>query len=168
MVLKKVGGDSFLVNLLSDFILNKIPSVESSIIKVVDCGNFFIIKGKTSSKEILNISEIISEFTSIFQSYLDKRKLTHTIDLIEYDCKLDPSEEIRHRYHNSKNCSYPNENEFNNYEELVYVSSFPHGYSLSQGRLFYYYGKHIFYNIPSNYPIQSLTLTISSKKNRSE
>jgi hypothetical protein len=30
---------------------------------------------------------------------------------------------------------------------LIFCSEFPHGYSLKQGRLMYYYGKHIFYNI---------------------
>jgi hypothetical protein len=35
---------------------------------------------------------------------------------------------------------------------------------LGQGRLLYYYGKHIFYSIPSSYPYQSLTFKISSLK----
>jgi hypothetical protein len=50
-------------------------------------------------------------------------------------------------------------------DNLVSVSEFPHGYSLNQGRLLYYYGKHIVYNIPSNVPFESLTLTLSNKKN---
>jgi glucan phosphoethanolaminetransferase (alkaline phosphatase superfamily) len=44
---------------------------------------------------------------------------------------------------------------------LIYVSDFPHGYSLSQGRLLYYYGKHICYSIPSNAFVDSITLNIS-------
>ena len=40
---------------------------------------------------------------------------------------------------------------------MVTVSEFPHGYSLGQGRLLYYYGKSIFYKIPPTYPVSSLT-----------
>ena len=31
----------------------------------------------------------------------------------------------------------------------------------------YYYGKHIFYNIPYNYPFSTLTFTMSTKKDES-
>ena len=50
---------------------------------------------------------------------------------------------------------------------LIY-SEFPHGYSLGQGRLLYYYGKHIFYNIPPTYPISTLTFNLSTKKDEEE
>jgi hypothetical protein len=36
---------------------------------------------------------------------------------------------------------------------------------LGQGRLHYYYGKHIFYNIPPSYPVTSLILTLSNEEN---
>jgi hypothetical protein len=49
---------------------------------------------------------------------------------------------------------------------MVSVSEFPHGYSLGQGRLHYYYGKHIFYSIPPNYPVNTLIFNMS--KNKSE
>jgi hypothetical protein len=51
---------------------------------------------------------------------------------------------------------------------LLVYSEFPHGYSLGQGRLLYYYGKHIFYNIPSTYPISTLTFNLSTKKDEEE
>jgi hypothetical protein len=51
---------------------------------------------------------------------------------------------------------------------LVLCSSFPHGYSLGQGRLLYYYGKHIFYNIPPNYPVNTLTFHLSTKKDEED
>jgi hypothetical protein len=47
---------------------------------------------------------------------------------------------------------------------LIFCSEFPHGYSLKQGRLMYYYGKHILYNIPHDYPYSTLTFKISVKK----
>ena len=171
MNLKKIGGKKFLVNLLSDFILNKIPHQESSIIKIVDCENFYVIKGKTTSKEVLFIPDIISEFNEKYKEHVDTKKLTHTIDLIEYDSELKEVVEITQTFHNNTpNCSY-NWKEVDRFDELVekdelvYMSEFPFGYSLSQGRDLYYYGKHIFYSIPSNYPHTSLTLTLSKEKN---
>ena len=171
MTLKKIGGKKFLVNLLSDFILNKIPHQESSIIKIVDCENFYVIKGKTTSKEVLFIPDIISEFNEKYKEHVDTKKITHTIDLIEYDSKLKEVVEITQTFHNNTpNCSY-NWKEVERFDELVekdelvYMSEFPFGYSLSQGRDLYYYGKHIFYSIPSNYPHTSLTLTLSKEKN---
>lgn len=168
MRLKKIGSKSYVVNLLSDFILSKIPHEENSLIKVVDCGNFFVIKGKTTSKEILFIPNLISEFN---QKFSLGSELTHTIDLIEYDSELRAVDNIIHTYHNNTpNCSY-HYKDVEEYEkmveedEMIYVSSFPHGYSLSQGRLLYYYGKKIFYNIPSNYPITSLKMRLTSQKN---
>lgn len=172
MTLKKIGGKPFLVNLLSDFILTKIPHEHNTIIVVVDCGNFFIVKGKTDSNSVLDLFEIMTEFNEKFKEFLGDRKLTHTIDLIEYEYKLEPKKSLTHTYYNSDlNCSYKHdenlENESNE-EDLVSVSSFPHGYSLSQGRLMYYYGKKIVYNIPSNYPFSSLSLTLSTQTNQDD
>lgn len=169
MFLKKIGGKYFLVNLLSDFIVSKIGQSENTIIKVVDCENFFVVKGKTSSKQVLDLSSVISEFCETYHELLNGKKITHSIDLIQYESKLEPVEEIKHRYYNSElNCSYHYKeiDDFENIEEddLVYISSFPHGYSLPQGRLLYYYGKKIFYNIPPNFPVTSLTLTLSTEK----
>jgi len=148
MNLKKIGGKKFLVNLLSDFIVGKIPSEENSIIKIVDCGNFYVIKGKTTSKEVLFIPNIISEFNEKYKEYV----LSHTF------------------HNNTSNCSY-HYKDVENYEnltekdDLVFISEFPYGHSLTQGRDLYYYGKHIFYSIPSNYPHTTLTLTLSKEKN---
>jgi hypothetical protein len=171
MNLKKIGGKKFLVNLLSDFIVGKIPSEENSIIKIVDCGNFYVIKGKTTSKEVLFIPNIISEFNEKYKEYIDDRKLTHTIDLIEYDTDLKEVRDLSHTFHNNtSNCSY-HYKDVENYEnltekdDLVFISEFPYGHSLTQGRDLYYYGKHIFYSIPSNYPHTTLTLTLSKEKN---
>lgn len=171
MNLKKIGGKKFLVNLLSDFIMGKIASEEKSIIKIVDCGNFYVIKGKTTSKEVLFIPNIISEFNEKYKDFTDDRNLTHTIDLIEYDSDLKEKMELSITLHNNTpNCSY-HYSDVDRFEslveadEMIYLSEFPYGYSLNQGRDLYYYGKHIFYNIPSNYPHTSYTLTLSKEKN---
>jgi hypothetical protein len=185
MVIKKESSRIFMINLFADFVLLQIPKNEQSIIKIVDCKNFLVIKGITTSKVELDISEICKDFSDKYSDYLKDNKITHTIDLIEYDKEIKPLEELSHTYHNSENCSYHHKeiNYFNknntscyyNYsikevsdENLVLCSSFPHGYSLGQGRLLYYYGKHIFYNIPPNYPVNTLTFHLSTKKDEED
>jgi hypothetical protein len=182
MIIKKPSSRIFLVNLFTDFILSKIPDTENSIINVVDCKNFFVVKGKTSSKELLNLSEIITEFSTKFSNYISENKITHTIDLIEYDQELKSWDELKFTYYNSENCSY-HPKQINAFKEkessydyihflnevkddnFLVQSEFPHGYSLNQGRLLYYYGKHIMYNIPPTYPVSHLTFNLSTNKN---
>lgn len=181
MTLKKPSSRIFLVNLFADFILSKISSEEQSIINVVDCKNFFLIKGVTTSKTLLNLSEILTEFNTKYSEFLNQNQITHTIDLIEYDKVIEPKEKLSFTFHNTENCSYHYKqinhfNETNNsciYDYsikevdnmMIHNSEFPHGYSLGQGRLLYYYGKYIFYNIPSNYPITTLTFNLYKEKN---
>lgn len=182
MIIKKPNSRIFLVNLFTDFILSKIPSTEESIIHVVDCQNFFVVKGKTTSKEVLNLSQILTEFSSKHTNYLTENKITHTIDLIEYDQELKPKKELTFTFYNSENCSY-HQKQIKSYEEkestyqyihfideltddnFIFQSEFPHGFSLNQGRLLYYYGKHIMYNIPPTYPVTFLTFNLSTEKN---
>ena len=42
MVLKNIGSRILITNLFADFIVSKIPHNEETIIKVVDCKNFFV------------------------------------------------------------------------------------------------------------------------------
>jgi hypothetical protein len=182
MNLKKPGSRIFTTNLFADFILSKIPNMEQSIIKVIDCTNFFIIKGKTTYNEVLDLVTLTSEFEQKYSDVINNIKVNHTIDIIEYNCQIGVQLEMEHTYHFSDNCSYT-QSQIDLFksgnlsygfdyttkeiadEELVFVSEFPHGYSLDQGRLLYYYGKHIFYSIPSLYPYHSLTLKLSPLKN---
>ena len=70
MNLKKPGSRIFTTNLFADFILSKIPHTEQSVIKVIDCNNFYVIKGKTTSNEILDLVTLTSEFEKkIFKYY---------------------------------------------------------------------------------------------------
>jgi hypothetical protein len=179
MILKSPKSRLSVVNLFADFILNKIPKNEQTIIQVVDCLNFYVIKGKTTHNELLNMSEIIDEFKKISPETNNGRKLSHTFDLIEYGQDLSEVNKITFTYHNTENCAYNYEqidaflsNDENSYdynfhlkkisdETYLSVSSeFPHGYSLGQGRLYYYYGKYIMYNIPPTYFLNNLTMTI--------
>ena len=181
MILKNTDSRILIINLFSDFILSKIPHHEETIIKVVDCTNFFIIKGKTSYNQVLDLTIILDEFLKKYEDHLGKVKLSHTVDLIEYDVKMNIPNDFEFVYHNSVNCSYhytqiesyENKKSSYNYnhiiteitdEDMVSVSEFPHGYSLGQGRLHYYYGKHIFYSIPTNYPVNTVIFNISKNK----
>lgn len=178
MILKKTNSRVYTINLFSDYLLTKIPHSEESIFSVADCKNFIIIKGKTSYKEILDISSITKEFNEKFEPEIP---ISHTIDLIEYDCKLSKIKNLEFVLHRSDNCSYhktqiekflSSESSFDfscyplevSDDELIITSEFPHGYSLSQGRLIYFYGKHIFYNIPTNYTNSSMILNLSLDK----
>jgi hypothetical protein len=179
MILKKTNSRVYTINLFSDYLLTKIPNTEESIFSVVDCKNFIIIKGKTSHKEILDISSITKEFN---EKYEPDTPISHTIDLIEYDCKLSKVKNLEFILHKSENCSYHktqiekfllNESSFDfscyssevSDDKLIVTSEFPHGYSLNQGRLIYFYGKHIFYSIPTNYTDSSIIFNLSLDKN---
>jgi hypothetical protein len=184
MILKSPNSRTAIVNLFADFILSKIPHKKHTIIQVADCINFFVIKGKTSYGDVLNMGEILDEFKTKI-NLPDGRKLTHTIDLIEYNIEMTEPEQIIHNYYNTINCSY-NGNQIESFisdnttsygddyylntikdnTNLIVTSEFPHGYSLSQGRLFYYYGKYIMYNIPTNYPVVELTMSISKDEDK--
>jgi hypothetical protein len=162
MVLKKTNSRVYIINLFSDFLLTKIPHSEESIFSVVDCNNFVIIKGKTTHKEILDISSITKEFN---EKYEPSKPISHTIDLIEYEnCSYHKNQVEKFLISESSvdyKC-FPSELVD---EELVITSEFPHGYSLHQGRLIYLYGKHIFYNIPTNYTNSSIIFNLSLDKN---
>jgi hypothetical protein len=181
MVLKNIGSRILITNLFADFIVSKIPHNEETIIKVVDCTNFFIIKGKTSYNQVLDLTIILDEFLKKYEDNLGNVKLSHTVDLIEYDVKMNIPNNFEFVYHNTPNCSYSH-NQFDAYknkkssydynyviteitdENMVSISEFPYGYSLGQGRLHYYYGKHIFYSIPTNYPVNTVIFNISKNK----
>ena len=184
MILKSPTSRLSLVNLFADFILNQIPSDEETIIQVVDCLNFYVIKGKTTHIEPLNIGKLKDEFNIKFENLIGDTKMTHTIDLIEYDSKLSTIDSLTHVFHNTLNCSY-NQSQVSSFindntlsydyqyflkfidNNQIFCSEFPHGHSLSQGRLLYYYGKHIFYNIPSSYPVKTLVFELSNQKDES-
>ena len=96
-------------------------------------------------------------------------KSVNTIDLIEYNKKIVSKKDYTFTLFNNDNCSYSTNEEVSDDEsELIVVSEFPHGHSLSQGRLLYYYTKHIVYNIPSNYPFSGLRFEVPTDKEKLE
>jgi hypothetical protein len=66
MNLKSPNHRISIINLFSDYILKSIPDDENTIIQIADCGNFCVIKGKTSYNIPLDISKLSNEFCEKF------------------------------------------------------------------------------------------------------
>lgn len=174
MILSGVGTRNLLVNLFSEFILSKFPKDSKSIIEIADCENFLVIKGMTNYSEVLDISKVIDEFISKYSEYINKDKF-HSIDLIEYDKKMKDIDFEEFELHNSINPFYTskqidfyNEDNKKSFDYDGYVinnsfiitNSYPNTISLNYGKELLYYAKHIMYNIPSNYYVNSLRFKI--------
>ena len=76
-----------IVNLFADFILTRIDKKENSIIQVTDCESFMVIHGQTTSKEVLNLDKIKTDFIEWFKDILDEVGIEkiNTLDIIRYD-----------------------------------------------------------------------------------
>lgn len=77
----------YYINLLNDFIISKIPNNEPTVIKIIDVGNFLIIKGISSLSEPLDIFSITNEFKEKYGTPEDFK--FNTIDLIDYSTEKD-------------------------------------------------------------------------------
>jgi hypothetical protein len=130
-----------LESLFAEFILSKIDNKYNSKIEICSCDNFTIVKGETESEEILSIQKISEEF---YEKYPDYR-IKNTIDLLEYKSKLQSKFDYTFTFYKD---SVP-EIDISNYFKL---SSFPFGYSLSEGKSIYFYFKYITNKIPPTYP----------------
>jgi hypothetical protein len=73
--------------LLNEYIINKIPKNESSLIKILDVGNFLILKGFTTYNKDLDILKIVDEFRERYD--IPENIKMNTIDLIEYSSDYD-------------------------------------------------------------------------------
>ncbi len=171
----------FFVNLFAEFILHNIGISTDTKIEIIHLDNFIVVKGLTSSNEILNLIEIKQNFINLHKDYNFENHLSHTIDLIEYGVEMKRNDILSYRFYNSDNCLFKQKvldncrniidlSEvydllFDNLKNtMVTISDFPFGYSLSQKRLLYYYAKHIIYSIPTNYHFTDLEITISNKE----
>jgi hypothetical protein len=153
-------------NLFADFLIEKLGLEINSIIHVTDNNNFFVINGITESSDLLGIYDLKDEFNKKYEDILAS-PITHTFDLIQYGMELTPKTKHKSVYHiTSDNVSYHHNlidnfkisgDSFFNNGVTSYLdtesdfspvcSEFPHGYSYDQGRILYYYGKLISYNL---------------------
>jgi hypothetical protein len=129
-------------------------------IQVCICDNFIVVKGETSSKDIINLSKILEDF---HQKYTEVKSTKNIIDLIEYNVKLTWSNSINFQFNNQENCGVKI---FDDERDYFSISSFPYGYSFSQDRLLYYYFKKIVYSIPSSYPFNKISFLVTKENNK--
>lgn len=168
MNIKLKGSRHYAVNLLADFLLEKIPRSENTIIQIADCQNFLIIKGKTSYEEPLDLLNLKTEFVEIYKNKIPENFGTHTIDLIEYSSKLESSELFTLELYQTENPIYDkeqikkieSETEPENDDNLIVVSEFPHGYSLSMNRTLFYYSVFMTSSIPTDFFFGKLKISI--------
>lgn len=132
---------SKLENLFAEYILSKIEDGYESRLEVCGCQNFVLVKGETESKEILSIQKISEEFSEKYPDF----QIKNTIDLIEYKSKIESKSDYKFIFLKESTPSIDINNYFN-------VSSFPYGYSFSEGKSIYFYFKYITQNIPTSYP----------------
>ena len=152
-----------LLNLFADFILGKISPTKISKIEIADFENFIVVKGNTSSSEILDLSKIRDEFSETYKDYLVDFRLSNTIDLINYGSELKEKSSSTFTFYNSSNPSYEvclRDTDIDEGSSLIVKSEFPHGYSLNAGRDLYLYAKHIAYNVQFCYIWDKLRIKI--------
>jgi len=166
MNILRENSKEYRTNLFADFILTKIGLDSRTVIEIADCENFFVVKGITDSKDILDLNEIKNDFINKFPNLFDEKKLLNTIDLIKYGENIKPPDKMEFQLYNSENCFFEKkdlenlEENHDKIENLIILSQFPFGYSLNMGRLFYYYGKHITYNLEDHLLFENLKLVI--------
>lgn len=153
------------INYFADYILLHLPIDSVSKIEVAECENFILIKGKTSSNELINLSELRDNFLN--ENNSENLNLSKTIDLIEYGVEMVEEELKTFYFHNNINPSEPicDSLTFDNDEKLITVSSFPFGYSLRAGRGLYYLAKNITYNLQLKSVWNTIKIIISNKDN---
>jgi len=139
------------LNLLSEFILKKYKS-KDTLVEICDCQNFIIVKGFTTESEVIPLNSVVSEFSQKYEQY----PIKSTIDLIEY--KSDLSSPKKFKFFFGK--------KLHKEDSLFSTSEFPYGYSNNQGKLLYFYFKHIVDRIPTNYPFTWIIFNVEvSEKN---
>ena len=131
------------VNLFADYILKKFDS--ETIIEVSDCGPFFVVKGETPIKEIVDLGPIKEQFLKDYPNA--NIKTFNVIDLITYntETKLNPT---WFKYHYTERPIYSQnvidgQDRTFGYEQTIITSEFPHGYGLDMGRFEFYFGEYV-------------------------
>lgn len=125
------------VNILAEKISNKLNENEkySSQIEVVDCVNFMVVKGYSSNRTPLNLTEFKDEFIKDEEKYIDELgiKKLNLIDVIDYKKDLElESSSYWFEFWNSKRPLYNTSvinllqgknNNFNSLESVDYTST---------------------------------------------
>lgn len=153
------------VNLFADFILTRIDKKENSIIQVTDCESFMVVHGLTTSKDILDLEKIKSDFSEWFGDILSDVGIErlNTIDIIKYDQEVN---NIEKGWVNVNKEVFVEEPE--SIFELSVSSEFPYGYSLNCGRLMAYYSHYIFNHMYSLMGVNDLNFFFTKEQDDNE
>jgi len=155
----------YFVNLFADYILSKFNKSENTIIQVTDFENFVVVNGQTVSTNVLDMSELKSEFIKsnkdLFKS-LDKEDL-NIIDIIKYDQEIPNFKKGWIRV--NKSLYVEQEDPIS---EINISSEFPYGHSLGCARGMYYYSHYIFNHMYSLLGVDNLYFHYSSHLNHNE
>ena len=75
----------YFVNLFADYILSKFDKKDNTVIQVTDCETFVVVNGQTTSKEVLDLNELKTDFSNWFDDVLTEvnRKNLNVIDIIK-------------------------------------------------------------------------------------
>ena len=153
------------VNLFADFILTRIDKKENSIIQVTDCESFMVVHGLTTSKDILDLEKIKSDFSEWFGDILSDVGIErlNTIDIIKYDQEVN---NIEKGWVNVNKEVFVKEPE--SIFELSVSSEFPYGYSLNCGRLMVYYSHYIFNHMYSLMGVNDLNFFFTKEEDNED
>lgn len=128
-----------LVNDFADYVCEIISENDTHKTKlsVVDVGNFMIVKGFTKSENVINFSELNSNFIELNKNKYPNLDKFNTIDVLSYDCDDKEFEDEIIQY-----STKPKEN-INDELSIVVSSKFPYGYSENYLRATYNHLKEI-------------------------
>jgi len=114
-----------LVNDFADYVCEIISenNTHKTKLSVVDVENFMIVKGFTKSENVINFSELNSNFIELNKHKYPNLDKFNTIDVLKYSCEDTYFEDEIIQY------STIHEEPINNDLSMVVSSKFPYGYS---------------------------------------
>ena len=155
----------YFVNLFADYILSKFDKKDNTVIQVTDCETFVVVNGQTTSKEVLDLNEIKTEFIELNKELFNslKKEDINIIDIIKYDQEIT---DVSKTWITVNKSLYVTE-----YEPILEInisSEFPYGHSLGCGRGIFYYSHYIFNQMYSLLSVDQLSFRYSSELNEDE
>jgi predicted regulator of amino acid metabolism with ACT domain len=155
----------YFVNLFADYILSKFDKKDNTVIQVTDCETFVVVNGQTTSKEVLDLNELKTEFIELNKELFNslKKEDINIIDIIKYDQEIT---DVSKTWITVNKSLYVTE-----YEPILEInisSEFPYGHSLGCGRGIFYYSHYIFNQMYSLLYVDQLSFRYSSELNEDE
>jgi predicted regulator of amino acid metabolism with ACT domain len=155
----------YFANLFEDNILSKFNKSENTIIQVTDFETFVVVNCQKTSKDILTLNDLKTEFIEsnkeLFSSL--KKEDLNIIDIIKYDQEIT---DFPRAWIKVNKFLYVNE--FDPISEINISSEFPYGHSLGCGRGILYYSHYIFNQMYSLLGVDKVYFHYSSDINEDE